>query len=219
MNKTQLLATHLPTAYTPEWVLSEYVDHDYGVKEISRSICVDDELINVYVNSQRYLLFAQDGLKCSKCQAEATVCFLSKPSQNRSHFNFFCEKNGEYVLLTKDHKVARANGGRDVLANYIPMCSRCNVKKGSRNTQSEIENGIESGVVDSINTNVTVSRNLMNSKPSIESIVLFCKVMDANIEVDEKNCILRISPRKAVKFTIKSIKKIIDIHQNAINVK
>ena len=159
MNKNQLLATHLPTAYTPEWVLSEFVDHDYGVKEISRTVCVDDESINVYVNSQRYLLFAQDGLKCSKCQAEATVCFLSKPSQNRSHFNFFCVKDGEYVLLTKDHKVARANGGRDVLANYIPMCSRCNIKKGSRNTQSEIENGIDE--MELINGDLFINNNLV----------------------------------------------------------
>lgn len=37
------------------------------------------------------------------------------------------------MLFTKDHIVAKSNGGKNIFNNYATMCSNCNRIKGSYN--------------------------------------------------------------------------------------
>lgn len=46
------------------------------------------------------------------------------------HFNLYAEESGERVLMTKDHKIPVARGGKDVMDNYQTMCAICNNIKG-----------------------------------------------------------------------------------------
>lgn len=53
-------------------------------------------------------------------------------NQKAFHFNLYANApKGGTVLMTKDHIVPRSKGGRDCMANYQPMCVKCNNKKGN----------------------------------------------------------------------------------------
>lgn len=52
------------------------------------------------------------------------------PGDHSPHFNLYAEEDGRYVLMTKDHVLAKARGGTDELANYQTMCCTCNNLKG-----------------------------------------------------------------------------------------
>lgn len=51
-------------------------------------------------------------------------------NQNFYHVNLFGVKNGQDILFTHDHILARALGGRDELNNTQLMCAPCNSRKG-----------------------------------------------------------------------------------------
>lgn len=83
--------------------------------------------------SLRYFVFIKKGTKCSCCGMEGQYyCIERNPNDNGYHFNLYGIKNGEEVLMTKDHHIPRAGGGEDILANLVPMCSECNTAKGSK---------------------------------------------------------------------------------------
>ena len=49
------------------------------------------------------------------------------------HLNLIAlNANGDKVLMTKDHIVAKAKGGKNTLDNYQPMCIKCNMKKADK---------------------------------------------------------------------------------------
>jgi len=91
----------------------------------------DGDIINV--QSARYRLFAKS-VVCVKCGIAGS--FFAKerhaPSKGRYHFNLYAvREDGKEILMTKDHIVPRAKGGKDTDSNYQTMCSPCNQKKGS----------------------------------------------------------------------------------------
>lgn len=47
------------------------------------------------------------------------------------HFNLYAVKDGEEVLMTKDHIQPKSAGGSDKMANLQTMCSPCNLAKGN----------------------------------------------------------------------------------------
>ena len=52
------------------------------------------------------------------------------PGDQSPHFNLYAVEDGRYVLMTKDHILAKARGGTDELYNYQTMCCTCNNLKG-----------------------------------------------------------------------------------------
>ena len=52
------------------------------------------------------------------------------PGDQSPHFNLYAEEDGRYVLMTKDHILAKACGGKDELTNYTTCCAICNNLKG-----------------------------------------------------------------------------------------
>jgi len=139
---------------TPEYVFENFVDETLGVKCESGDIFSDtlNKSFNIYKNSQRYLLFKQSGCVCVSCGMVADKCILiAEPDgSNRGHFEFVGTKNDKYVIMTKDHIIPRALGGKDILENYQPMCQDCNVEKKHKCDSQDLKDAILGGTADAL---------------------------------------------------------------------
>jgi len=101
-----------------------------GEKKKSR-FTINSKIYTVRMDSSRYFVF-KDNLRCVACGIEGTKMILEKQSASTApHFNLYAEENGDNILMTKDHIVAKANGGENDHSNYQTMCSICNNLKGS----------------------------------------------------------------------------------------
>lgn len=89
----------------------------------------------VKMSSQRYAVF-QKSVTCTKCGISGSFFAIERadfPENVRYHLNLYAkDKNGNEVLMTKDHIVPASKGGRSILSNYQTMCVRCNSKKGNK---------------------------------------------------------------------------------------
>lgn len=114
--------------YTVDQVLSNVIPY---TKE---KHYVDFDGDNMKMESQRYRLFKRDGCKCVICGIEGT--FFRKERHKHDityHFNLYgIDNNGDEVLMTKDHIIAKKNGGKDYMSNYQVMCVDCNREKGHK---------------------------------------------------------------------------------------
>ena len=114
--------------YLPEEVLP------YITKKKSEKDYDGDKIL---MNSLRYHTFNK-GLKCKCCGIEGKYFVKErfndpKVSQTRYHFNLYAlDKNGNEVLMTKDHIVPKSKGGTDKLINLQTMCVYCNEHKKSK---------------------------------------------------------------------------------------
>lgn len=71
-------------------------------------------------------------LACVSCGLEGRffgVETFSRGNQTMPHANLYGVKDGEEILFTHDHILARALGGSDDLDNSQVMCSPCNSHK------------------------------------------------------------------------------------------
>lgn len=90
--------------------------------------------VSVKVAGLRLETFATKGLKCAKCQLQATFFAIERDSGKEAtngvyHLNLYGVQDGVEVLFTHDHIIARANGGADKLHNTQTMCYWCNQEK------------------------------------------------------------------------------------------
>jgi len=87
----------------------------------------------IKLGSKRYQVFMQS-TTCSECGIQARYFAIEKfPDHQRYHLNLYAvDDEGFEVLMTRDHIVARANGGPDTLENQQTMCTICNVAKGDK---------------------------------------------------------------------------------------
>ena len=86
--------------------------------------------MSVNLLSQRLILFRLKGVVCVSCGRVGTVFKAqshSKWNQVIPHLNLY---TADGFLMTKDHILALASGGKDHLSNYQTMCAPCNFKKG-----------------------------------------------------------------------------------------
>lgn len=86
----------------------------------------------IKTNSQRYELFFTKGTKCVCCGIEGKY-FAKERDVNtqKFHLNLYAiDKNGNEVLMTKDHIIPASLGGKNKQENYQTMCSICNERKG-----------------------------------------------------------------------------------------
>ncbi len=91
---------------------------------------IGEKAYRVKLNSDRYFTF-QKNRKCVACGIEGSKMLLELPNGSEfPHFNLYAEENGNDVLMTKDHKIPSALGGRDEEENYQTMCAICNNIKG-----------------------------------------------------------------------------------------
>lgn len=101
----------------------------------------------VGVSSVRLKLFAQQsthkrGIHCVACGLKATHFAIENfrgSVQPSAHLNLYGRLGEKEVLFTKDHKLAKANGGDDSLNNMQVMCQPCNSLKGTRNSREFLQ--------------------------------------------------------------------------------
>jgi 5-methylcytosine-specific restriction endonuclease McrA len=80
-------------------------------------------------DSQRLKLFAKSHA-CVSCDRVGVVFKLEKHYNDKSpHLNLYSQDD---VLMTKDHIVSKAKGGKDHMSNYQTMCAECNHKKADK---------------------------------------------------------------------------------------
>ena len=98
--------------------------------ETKRDYYVGDKAYSVRMNSDRYFVF-RDNPECVACGLVGTKMILDlNPGDHSPHFNLYAEEDGRYVLMTKDHVLAKSRGGQDEISNYETTCSICNNLKG-----------------------------------------------------------------------------------------
>lgn len=116
--------------YTIDQVLSNVVP--YNPKEGKHIVDFDGDMMKM--ESQRYRLFKRDGCICVGCGIEGT--FFRKERHKHDtvyHFNLYAiDENGNEVLITKDHIIPKAKGGKNHLTNYQVMCVKCNHEKADK---------------------------------------------------------------------------------------
>jgi hypothetical protein len=98
--------------------------------ESKRDYQIGNHTYTVRMNSDRYFVF-KDNPKCVACGLNGTKMILDmNPGDQSPHFNLYGEEDGRYVLMTKDHILAKSRGGKDESCNYQTCCSICNNLKG-----------------------------------------------------------------------------------------
>ena len=119
--------------FSPEEVLP-YITNTQDKREFK----VGEQIYLVKMNSHRYFVF-KNSLECVACGLKGNKFLLEKNSHDaHPHFNLYGEENNKLILMTRDHILAKANGGEDKLSNYQTLCSLCNNLKG--HTPMTIEN-------------------------------------------------------------------------------
>lgn len=114
-------------------------------KGIEKSLVPSGYIVGV--SSVRLKLFAQQssnksGIHCVACGLKATHFALERfhgSQQKSTHLNLYGLHGEREVLFTKDHKIAKANGGGDSLNNMQVMCQPCNSLKGTRNSREFLQ--------------------------------------------------------------------------------
>lgn len=95
------------------------------------------ENIPLKLLSLRLQTFLEDGIKCYNCNLEASffaverdLISAQKDPENKYHLNLWgINEEGEEVLFTHDHVLARALGGKNDRTNTKTMCTKCNFEK------------------------------------------------------------------------------------------
>lgn len=86
----------------------------------------------VKVGTLRMMTFKTKGLVCVGCGAVGSLFAMEKDRKAPCyHLNLYAIVDGREVLMTHDHILARADGGKEHLSNTQTMCAPCNVRKGS----------------------------------------------------------------------------------------
>ena len=114
--------------YLPEEVLNltKYITRREGKRE---KVDFDGNLINMA--SDRYKCFDTHGVTCVACGVKGEYFALERDSIYPTyHFNLYGVVDGEEVLMTKDHIIAKSKGGPDHIDNFQTMCTKCNLEKG-----------------------------------------------------------------------------------------
>jgi hypothetical protein len=88
----------------------------------------------VGIGSIRMLNFKHHGIICVRCGVVGSFFAKEKhsPRDGSYHLDLYAIRaDGNEVLMTRDHIIAKADGGSDNLENMQTMCVKCNNLKGS----------------------------------------------------------------------------------------
>lgn len=95
-----------------------------------KRVQIEDFKVNVF--SLRLHTFLVSGTVCHSCGANAEFFAVEKGVKDKNphyHLNLYGNINGEDILFTHDHKLAKCLGGKDDISNTQTMCLPCNNRK------------------------------------------------------------------------------------------
>ena len=105
-----------------------YISYDKKLKKIK---IFNGKKVKMF--SHRYITFKEKGIKCEKCGIDGKFFLLErdeKMDSDKYHFNLYAiDKNGNNILMTKDHIIPKSKGGKSDISNYQTMCTKCNLDK------------------------------------------------------------------------------------------
>ena len=102
-----------------------------GIKSSRQQKLIKGEYIKM--SSYRYQLFELKGVQCVSCDVKGEFFAMEKTGDSkRYHLNLYGKKDGQDVLMTKDHILPKSKGGLDNMDNFQPMCVYCNSRKGNK---------------------------------------------------------------------------------------
>lgn len=93
---------------------------------------------SILMDSLRCQTFLHSGTVCVACGTAGTFFALERHVRNNKnpdahHFNLYgIDKQGQEVMLTKDHILPKSKGGSDSLDNLQTMCIICNGRKADK---------------------------------------------------------------------------------------
>ncbi len=132
----------------------------YGIEEILSKynpdtktlVEIDGHMMEMF--SHRYANFKFNGTVCKHCGIQGLYFYKERHYQDKNyHFNLYgVDSEGNEVLMTKDHIIAKSKGGKDVIENYQCLCEQCNSRKGSMPNEEFMKTKKEK--VDEINENI-----------------------------------------------------------------
>ena len=97
-----------------------------GSKKTGGKISIQGK--SIYLYSQRYKLFAEQGYTCTHCGKKGTYFSIDESANGKMyHLNLRAEDGS---LITKDHIIPVCAGGKSELSNYQVFCEECNKAKG-----------------------------------------------------------------------------------------
>jgi len=96
-----------------------------GQKEIE----FDGDMVNA--KSLRYKCFIKKGIRCRSCGI--TGRYFAKEKHLIDNLNLYgITKEGNEILMTKDHIIPKSLGGANHISNLQTMCIKCNMIKGNK---------------------------------------------------------------------------------------
>ena len=89
---------------------------------------------NIKILSLRYKIFKRS-LKCINCGIKGQYFYKEKSHiKENYHFNLYANKNGNEILMTKDHIIPLSKNGINHINNLDTMCTICNKRKDNKLT-------------------------------------------------------------------------------------
>lgn len=87
----------------------------------------------VRITSTRLYNFKIHGITCVSCGITGSLLAVEGPKKGRPHVNMYgFDKDGNEVLMTKDHVIPKSKGGANHISNMQTMCITCNMDKGNK---------------------------------------------------------------------------------------
>jgi len=115
-----------------EFSIEEVLPYTHHPHPVEREYICDGVSWFPRMRSQRYNCFRRRR-SCVKCGIVGVKFLLQMhEGDGRPHFNLYAEKDGELILMTKDHIFPRSKGGSNRMHNLQTMCDPCNCAKGDR---------------------------------------------------------------------------------------
>lgn len=86
----------------------------------------------VHVDTDTLKCFKKNGTRCAICGIEGRYFWVERgdPKGTIRLVLYAVRGKGQEIMLTKDHIVPKAWGGKDVMSNYRTLCETCNQQLG-----------------------------------------------------------------------------------------
>lgn len=110
------------------------IDDPHHRNKVLPKIELFGRMVKLFSKGVRLKTFYNHGTTCSACGLEAKFYAVERPKDadegHPYHLNLWAiDANGDEVLMTHDHTLARSAGGADNISNTTTMCRPCNFAK------------------------------------------------------------------------------------------
>lgn len=143
----------LPVSFLNECQNEKQSKGKRKTKHIYKEMDINENHVFIKMDSARYATFKRS-LTCACCGIKGEFLAVERNLHDKSdkyHLNLYgLDKNGNEVLMTKDHILPKSKGGSNAQYNYTTMCAPCNNAKRNNDDKTVINSEI-STIFQSVN--------------------------------------------------------------------